>query len=77
LATCWVIVDPPRARPPPVTDFTVKSPTAPAGRDSRCRHAEERLVLGREERLDDEGRIFVIGEIDPPLAGEALDGSPS
>ena len=35
--------------------------------------AEERLVLGRDERLDDQRRIFVIGQLDPPFAGEGLD----
>ena len=35
--------------------------------------AEEGLVLGRDEGVDDQRRIFVIGQLDPPLAGEGLD----
>ncbi len=34
---------------------------------------EEVLVLGRDEGVDDERRIFVIGQLDPALAGEGLD----
>ena len=35
--------------------------------------AEEGLVLGRNEGVDDQRRIFVIGQLDPPFAGEGLD----
>ena len=35
--------------------------------------AEEGLVLGRDERLDDDRRIFVIGQLDAAFAGEGLD----
>jgi len=35
--------------------------------------AEEGLVLGRDERLDDQRRIFLERQFDPPLAREAAD----
>jgi hypothetical protein len=38
--------------------------------------AEEALVLGREEGVDQLGREFVVAELDPPLAGEGLDRLP-
>jgi hypothetical protein len=34
---------------------------------------EERLVLGRDEGLDEHRRIFVISELDATFAGESLD----
>jgi hypothetical protein len=36
---------------------------------------EEILVLGREKGMDDERRIFVVAELDPPFARESLDRS--
>src|SRR4029453_11897879 len=35
---------------------------------------EEVLILGRDESVDNEGRIFVIRELDSPFAGERLYG---
>ena len=73
LATCWVMVDPPLARPPPVTLFAVIIDTAPI-RPGEVDPVmlEEGLVLGRDEGVDHQRRIFVVGQLDPPFAGEGL-----
>ena len=36
---------------------------------------EEGLVLGGDKRIADQRREFVVGQLDPPLASERLDGS--
>ena len=67
------MVEPPLARPP-LTDLRrIVEHRADQARIIDPAMAEEGLVLGRNEGVDDQRRIFVIGQLDPPLAGEGLD----
>ena len=74
LATCWVMVEPPARALAAGHDLGgVIEHRADQARIIDPAVAEEGLVLGRDEGVDDQRRIFVIGELDPPLAGEGLD----
>ena len=71
------MVEPPRARSPlPDLGDIVEHRADQAGIVDAAM-AEEGPVLGGEEGVDQLRRKFLVGELDPPLAGEASGtGSP-
>ena len=58
LATCWVIVDPPRARSPEPNLVKIFERAVGKGQRIDAVVGEEGLVLGRDERIDQQRRQF-------------------